>query len=204
MKQIDIHISLTEFVNFINASGMAKMTIVSNAKMRHEDEGNPFDYWKDFKDEVIKQMKRRGEKEDLWELVENVREDMRDNYNQMINGYVKFWKPSRMEWLNPVKKMVHLGGVKMILNPEIGVKWHGKNIMIKLYMKANESLDKRHADIILALLESELRERVEDNVEFAILDVKRGKLFNCVNKDPKLMILLKAEARSFAELWREV
>lgn len=144
MKQIDIHISLTEFVNFINASGMAKMTIVSNAKMRHEDEGNPFDYWKDFKDEVIKQMKRRGEKEDLWELVENVREDMRDNYNQMISGYVKFWKPTRMEWLNPVKKMVHLGGVKMILNPEIGVKWHGKNFMIKLYMKANERQENQY------------------------------------------------------------
>lgn len=204
MKQIDIQISLTEFVNFINASGMSKMTIVSNAKMRHEDEGNPFDYWKDFKDEVKKQLKLRGDKEDIWELVENVREDMRENYNQMINGYLKFWKPTRMEWLNPVKKKVHIGGVKMILNPEIGVKWQGKEYMIKLYMKANENLDKRHADIILSLLENELREKVEDNVKFAILDVRRGKLFICVNNDPKFMVLLKAEARSFTEIWREI
>ena len=54
MKQNDIQISLTEFVNFINASGMAKMTIVSNAKAKHEEqEGNPYDYWKDFKDQYI-------------------------------------------------------------------------------------------------------------------------------------------------------
>ena len=204
MKTSDIQISLTEFVNFINSSGMAKMTIVSNAKMRHEDERNPYDYWKDFKEEVKKQLKRKGDKEDMWELVENVREEMRENFIQMINGFLKFWKPTRMEWLNPVKKMVHIGGVKMILNPEIGIKWQGKEYMIKLYMKANENLDKRHADIILALLESELREKVGENVEFAILDVRRGRLYNCVNKDPKLLILLKTEAHSFAEMWREI
>lgn len=203
MKNSDIQVSLTEFVNFINSSGMAKMTIVSNAKMRHEIEGNPFDYWKDFKEEVKIQLKRKGDKEDMWELVEKVREDMRENYNQMISGYLKFWKPTRMEWITPVKKMVHIGGVKMILNPEIGVKWQGKEYMIKLYMKANENLDKRHADIILALMNSELREKVGENVELAILDVRRGKLFSCVNTDSKLLVLLKAEARAFADMWRE-
>lgn len=205
MKQNDIQISLTEFVNFINASGMAKMTIVSNAKAKHEEqEGNPYDYWKDFKDEIKKQLKRQGAKEDLWELVENVREEMRENYNQMISGYLKFWKPTRMQWLNPVKKMIHIGGVKMILNPEIGVKWQGKDYMIKLYLKANENLDKRHADIILAMMESELRDKVGKNVEFAMLDVKRGKLFTYVNDDPRLLILLKSEGREFAEMWKEL
>ena len=43
MKQNDIQISMTEFVNFINASGMAKMTIVTNAKLKHdENQGNPY------------------------------------------------------------------------------------------------------------------------------------------------------------------
>lgn len=205
MKQNDIQISLTEFVNFINASGMAKMTIVSNAKAKHEEQGgNPYDYWKDFKDEIKKQLKRQGAKEDLWELVENVREEMRENYNQMISGYLKFWKPTRMQWLNPVKKMIHIGGVKMILNPEIGVKWQGKDYMIKLYLKANENLDKRHADIILAMMESELRDKVGENVEFAMLDVRRGKLFTYVNDDPRLLILLKSEGREFAEMWKEL
>ena len=205
MKQNDIQISLTEFVNFINASGMAKMTIVSNAKAKHEEqEGNPYDYWKDFKDEVKRLMKRHGSKDELYELIENVREDMRENYNQMINGYLKFWKPTRMEWMNPVKKMAHVGGVKMILNPELGVTWQGKKYMIKLYLKANENLDKRHADIILAMMESELRDRVEDDVEFAMLDVRRGKLFTYVNDDPRLLILLKSEGREFSEMWKEL
>lgn len=205
MKQNDIYISLTEFVNFINASGMAKMTIVSAAKAKHEEqEGNPYDYWKDLKDEIKIQLKRQGAKEDLLELVENIREEMRENYNQMIAGYLKFWKPTRMQWLRPIKKMVHIGGVKMILNPEIGVKSQDKNYMIKLYLKANENLDKRHADIILAMMESELREKVDENIVFAILDVRRGKLFTYVNSDPRLLILLKSEGRSFAEMWNGI
>ena len=122
----------------------------------------------------------------------------------MISGYLKFWKPTRMQWVNPVKKMVHIGGVKMILNPEIGVKWQGKDYMIKLYLKANENLDKRHADIILAMMESELREKVGEDVEFAMLDVRRGRLFTYVNDDPRLLILLKSEGREFADMWKEL
>lgn len=205
MKQNEIRITLTEFVNFINSSGMKKMTIVSAAKAKHEEqEGNPFDYWKEFKDEVKRLLKKKGDKEDLWELVETVREEQRENYNQMIRGYLKFWKPTRMEWVNPVKKMANIGGVKMILNPEIGVKWQGKEYMIKLYLKANESLDKRHADIILALMESELREKAGESIEFAILDVRRGKLFLHVENDPRLLILLKSEGMEFAEMWKEL
>ncbi len=109
-----------------------------------------------------------------------------------------------MEWLKPVRRLASLGGVKMYINPEIGVIWQNREIMIKLYLKANESLDKRHADIILALMESELREKVDESVEFAVLDVKRGKLYSYVNNDPRLLILLKSEGREFAEMWRGI
>ena len=204
MKE-DIRVSMTEFVNFINTSGMAKMTIVAKAKEKHEeDDGNPFDYWKDFKDEVKNQLRRQGNKEDLQELVERLREDVRENYNVMIGGFLKFWKPSKMKWVKPVNRMANIGGVKMIVNPEIGIRWQGKDYMIKLFLKANENLDKRHADIILAIMENELRERVGRGVQFAILDVRRGKLFSYVNNDPRLLILAKSEGREFADMWKEL
>lgn len=76
--------------------------------------------------------------------------------------------------------------------------------MIKLFLKANENLDKRHADIILAMMEKVLRDKVNDDVEFAILDVRRGKLFTYTNNDPRLLILLKSEAREFADMWKEL
>lgn len=205
MKQSDIQISMTEFVNFINASGLAKLTIVTNAKMKHEEiQGNPYDYWRDLKEEIKKDLIHQGSKEELKELVENVREDVRENYRIMIDGFLKFWKPTRMKWLKPVKKMAHINGVKMIINPEIGVLWQNKKYMIKLFLKANQVLDKRHADIILALMKSELLEKVDEDVQFAVLDVKRGKLYTYVNEDPRLLIMLKREARYFADTWKEL
>lgn len=90
--------------------------------------------------------------------------------------------------------------MKMILNPEIGINWQGKKYMIKLYLKVNEMLDKRHADIILALMESELREKLDKEVEFGILDVRRGILFFHVDNDPRLLILLKSEGLEFTEM----
>lgn len=205
MKAMDIKISMTEFVNFVNSSGMSKMTIVQNAKMKHEEEEkNPFDYWRDFKDEVQKQLKRQGKKEDLKELTEKVREDVRDNYNIMISGFLKFWKPTRMRWVKPVNRVASIAGIRLIVNPEIGIQWQGKEYMIKLFLKANENLDKRHADIILAMMEKVLRDKVNDDVEFAILDVRRGKLFTYTNNDPRLLILLKSEAREFADMWKEL
>ncbi|MBO6252156.1 MAG: hypothetical protein J6O49_00695, partial [Bacteroidaceae bacterium] len=65
-------------------------------------------------------------------------------------------------------------------------------------------LDKRHADIILALMESELREKVDNDLEFGILDVRRGKLFLHTDNDPRLLILLKTEGMEFAEMWKEL
>ena len=205
MKQNDIQISMTEFVNFINASGMARMTIVANAKAKHDEmEGNPYDYWKDFKEEVKKQLRRQGSKEDLLEMLESVRDEVRGNYQEMINGFLRFWKPTRMRWLKPVNHKASIGGVKLIVNPEIGVIWGNRKLMIKLYLKANENLDKRHADIVLALMESELREKVDPSIDFAVLDVRRGKLFKYVNDDPRLKILLKAEGRAFSDMWKDI
>ena len=109
-----------------------------------------------------------------------------------------------MKWLKPISKLANIGGVKMYVNPEIGIEWQRKKYMIKLYLKANDSLDKRHADIILALMENQLREKVDGDIEFAILDVRRGKLFTYTNHDPRLFIFLKSEGRGFAEMWREL
>ena len=202
MKQGDIHISMTEFVNFVNSSGMSKITVVANAKARHlEEDGNPYDYWKDFKDKLKTILRSKGNKEDLLELLEEVRDDVRDNYQLMINGFLKFWKPTRMKWFNPIKRIVHYGGLKMIINPEIGIEWQGSKYMVKLFLKANEYLDKRHADIILAMMENELREKVDEGVRFAILDVRRGKIFSYANDNPRLLVLLRAESRSFADIW---
>ncbi len=205
MKKEYIQISLTEFINFINSSAMSKVSIVSRAKERREEEkGKPYDYWEGLKLGIKDVIKKGGIEEDFWEIVENVREELQPNYSVMIKGFLKFWKPKKMTWIKTTKKIVNLGGTHMILNPELGIRIGGEDHLIKLYLKANEILDKRHADLILALMESELRPKVRPEVSFSILDVRRGKLFSYVNEDPRILSLLKTEGESFSKLWREL
>lgn len=72
-------------------------------------------------------------------------------------------------------------------------------------MSAKESMNKKHADLILTLLEHEMRSKVGgDEPIFAVLEVKTGKLFPQKEKDLSLYPLLKGEARSFEIQWKEL
>lgn len=95
--------------------------------------------------------------------------------------------------------------MRVELNPELGLVINNKIYIIKLFTSINDTIDKKHADLILSLMEKELRAKVGgDEVLFAVLDVKRGKLFENKTKDTSLYSLLKGEARSFESQWKDI
>ncbi len=204
MSKNPIKISLTEFLNFVNKSGSAKSTVVSAAKRKREEEYKHFeDYWNPLKIKIKSVHRKDGNHDDLKELLETISDEKTDNYRKSIEGYCTFWKKRKIEWFNPPKKTWVDGDVRIELNPELGLQIKDKLYVIKLHTSANESIDKRHADLILNLMEKELREKVAgDEVIFAVLDVKKGKLFENKNKDVSLMPLLKGEVRSFETIWK--
>lgn len=200
-----IKVSLTEFMNFVNKSGSAKLTVVSQAKIRHEDEYQKFmDYWLKLR-ESIKRVHRKGlAKEELFNILEDVSDDKKENYANAISGYCQFLKNNKVTWVQPPRKTWAVGNFRVELNPELGLIIKGKTHFIKLFLSPNDKLDKRHADLILTLMEHELREKVESNAVFGVLDIKRGKMFVYQNNEKKLYSLLKAEAQSFETIWLEI
>ncbi len=200
-----IKVSLTEFMNYVNKSGSAKATVVVTAKSRREEDYQHFkDYWLLLRNKIKSVHQKGGTPTDLRELMETINEEKRQNYNEAIEGYCRFWGRKNIEWQTPPRKSWSIGNVRVELNPELGVKFKDKTMFIKLFINSDSSMDKRHADLILALMETELRDKVKDDAIFAILDVKRGKLFEYRNTDRTLYALLKAEARGFEELWYEL
>ena len=200
-----IKISLTEFMNYVNKSGTQKTTVVGQAKAKREDEYQTYkDYWFKLR-ERIKEVHKKGlTQESLIAIIEEINEDKRNNYNTAIKGYCTFWGKKKIDWINPPRKTWSVGDIRVELNPELGLKIKDKIYYIKLFITSSDGIDKRHADLILALMEKELRDKVEDSAIFGVLDTKRGRLFEYKNKDPKLYLLLKAEASSFESLWNEL
>lgn len=200
-----IRITLTEFMNYVNKSGSAKMTVVTKSKTRHEEEYQTFkDYWLKLRENIKRVHRKNLSKNELYSIIDEVSDDKKENYSKAIDGYCRFWGKKKIIWCIPPKKTWAIGSIRVELNPELGLKINNKIYYIKLFTTANDILDKRHADLILALMAKELREKVEDNATFAVLDIKKGKLFEYKENDKNLYALLKAEARGFESIWLDI
>lgn len=199
-----ITISTTEFMNYLNATGSSKITIVSNSKEKHVDESDFFDYWLEFKRALKRTLKNNGSKEDFKEVIEKVKDDFRPNYQDMVNGFISFWGRKDLEWIQPAKRLYSLAGLRISVNPELGLVINGIKYHIKLFLRSNEIIDRRHADIVITLMELALRIKAGDDVVFAVLDVRRSKFYEARDLNPKLSVLLKAEAKSFQQAWKDL
>lgn len=201
-----IKISLTEFMNFVNKSGSAKSTVVSNAKTKRDEEYAHYkDYWLKLREKIKAVHRINGTHDDLKEVISEVIDERKENYRIAVSGYCSFWKKRKIEWVDPPKKTWTIGDLRIELNPELGLVINKQIFIVKLFTTANNNLDKRHADLILTLMEKELRESVgDDNVIFAVLDVKRGKIFENKDHDTSLFSLLQGEAKSFEIIWKSM
>lgn len=124
----------------------------------------------------------------------------------MIDGYKKFLgKRKRFEYVTPTRKTWIIGDLNIALNPELTLERNGEILVIKLFLSANDSIDKRRADLILTLMEHEMRNKVGgEGPIFAVLDVRNNKLFKQNNRGSELMGLLRGEAKSFETQWKEL
>lgn len=195
------YISLTEFMDYVNTSGSAKATVVAQAKRKRE-EGHvkTADYWMQLRNAIRSVHVNGGTKDDLGGVIDRVHEDRRDNYEQAVKGYNKFWGHKRFSWVNPPRRIVSVRGTRISINPEVGLEYEDKFYVIKLFIRADGYLDKRHADLILALMKNKLVD-VPENTVFAVLDVMRGKLFEFKGDNYRITQLLEAEGASFSILW---
>lgn len=195
------YISLTEFMDYVNTSGSAKATVVAQAKRKREEgHAKTADYWMQLRNAIRSVHANGGTKDNLGEVIERIHEDRRDNYEQAIKGYKKFWGNRRFSWINPPRRIVSVRGTKISVNPEVGLEYGDKHYVIKLFIRADRYLDKRHADLILTLMKNKISD-VSDNTVFAVLDVMRGKLFEFKGDNYKITQLLEAEGASFNILW---
>lgn len=195
------YISLTEFMDYVNTSGSAKATVVVQAKRKREEgHARTSDYWMQLRNAIRSVHSNNGTKDDLDDVVERVYEDRRDNYLSAVNGYKKFWGRKSFTWRTPPRRIVSVGGTRVSTNPEVGLEYGDKLYIIKLFIHVDEYLDKRHADLILALMKNKLID-VPENTVFAVLDVLRGKLFEFKGDNYKITQLLEAEGASFNILW---
>lgn len=204
MSEKKIEISLTDFIDFVNKTGSQKLNQVKKLKNRPAYE--PYaDFYKPLREKIQTIHKKGQEKEELDNLLTTLTDDKKKaNFPPLIEGYKKFWGRKKINWFQPPFKSWKIGDIEIRINPELGLEYNGQFYVVKLYFK-DDKIQSYQINQILTLMEDQLRNKVnEPEVSFAILDIRKAKLYPQKDKSLELIPLLLGEAKSFAEIWRGI
>lgn len=198
-----INISLTDFIDFVNKSGGAKMTKVRQVKYR-SDYHPASDFYKALREEIIDIHKNNLSKNNLDKLIDKLTDSKKKtNYPISISGYKKFWGKKQIEWFDPPFSHWKVNDLDIKINPELGLEFGGKFYVVKLFLKA-EKISKDKLSQILSLMENQLRKETDEEVIFCVLDVKNAKLYENEKGDITFLPLLEGEAKSFETIWNGI
>ena len=204
-KKTTPEITLTTFIDFVNKSGNAKFSVVKDQKKNQDEYSPAMDFYKALREGIIEIHEENLDKSALDNIVTDVTDKKKKpHYKIAVDSYKKFWEKNKLSWFKPVSYNWKVGDLTIKINPELGLEFNSSFLIIKLYFK-DDALTKPRATQILSLLESKLRNKVkEEEVLFAVLDVKKGKIFINNKKDTSLMPLIEGEAASFATIWKAI
>ena len=87
-----------------------------------------------------------------------------------------------------------------MVNPELGLVINGGRHIIKLFLKS-DPLSAFKTELIIDLMEHQLRSKAQDGDKFCVLDVRNSKIFMQGPHEPTAMNMVEAEIAYIASLW---
>jgi hypothetical protein len=192
-------VSLTEFVDIVSKSGRPKASKVRDVK--NKPEYTPaFDFYKAFREHVIKVHSDGSPKTALDEIVAKVDSKKTSNYHELVAGYKKWWGRKALTWSSPPRGTFLYSKTEIILNPELRLQINGDDFVVKLFNK-DAVLKSTQVEIIVGLMELELREKVHTNTKFAVLDVRKSVLQVPVTTPTDMLPMIRAELAYIESIW---
>lgn len=190
-------LSLTYFVDFVLKSGTPKLTGVREFKERKDELYT--DFYRQIREAVV-DMHRTGKPDAVLDEFLAVQHDERRRriYPCIVAGYRKFLASAQMKWFEPPTGSYRLGELDININPELGFLIDGKPHVFKMYFRG-EPLSAKRTSVILNLLTNGLTSSAPNTV-FGVLDVRNAKFHTFKTPNPRMSLLLRGEAASFATI----
>lgn len=193
-------ISLTDFIDVVAKSGRPKATKVRQVKERPEYEP-AFDFYKPMREHLESLHKRGRPRSELGLILSTLTDPKKlRSYPAVIGGYEKWWGRKKLDWFSPPRGTYSSGGFDIIVNPELGLGFDQSKHVVKLFFKPEE-LSAFKAEIIVDLMEFQLRSMSDAETYFSVLDIRRGKLFSRGPHVPTSIPIVNAEVAYMASLW---
>ncbi len=195
-------VSLTTFIDFVAKAGTPKVTVVRNWKAR--DYSLLTDFYKQLRDAIADLHRQAKPGPALDELLSELTDKKKmANYPAAVHGYRKWLGKRQMAWFEPVSGNWQYAGLKVNVNPELGLTIKGAPHLIKLYLKADE-LAKNRVDAITHLMGLACGKAAPKGCTMGVLDVRRAHLITPTVPIPGLDSLLRGEAAAWMAIWPDV
>lgn len=192
-------VSLTKFVDFVNAKGLERRVVVERALS--PDKYEPYkDFYKKLRDAIVAMHKENAPIDSLPGRIRDANDIKKRHFKELVYGYQKWAKSKRIAFLEDNSCIFDLDGVELSINPELILQINGEPTVVKLYFK-QENLEKDAANMIATLLLMAFQDydKKYQNYRFGILDIRRGRLYRITSSTPinKIMETLKIEAATW-------
>lgn len=193
-----IRISLTDFVDFIAASGTTKLVHVRDLVARGDYHPRK-DFYKATREVVVENLRAAKGAQGLIEAVNSVTHPSKAKHHKAaLLGAIKFARRHRrLDWFEPPSGEWVWDRLVVRVNPEVGLSINGVPHTLKLYFK-DEPIVPRQAAVVNHLMRTALG--TDADMQFGILDAKRGKVLTSGYKRP-LDALLAGEAASLVTMY---
>jgi hypothetical protein len=193
---------LTDFVDFVSASGTPRVTKVREIKSR-PDYNPAFDFWRALRQAVVELHEQGMAAAALDRILPELTDGKKTAaYPPLIAAYKKWMRPLTLEWFAPPVASWTDERLTVRLNPELGLRINGVPHVVKLYFK-RDPLSARRLAVIFHLMNERLPQRQRGAIP-AVLDVPRGKLCLAPAPTAGLGVLLKSEAVAFVTIWENL
>jgi hypothetical protein len=196
-----IDMTLTRFVDFALKTGAPRYTSLRETKRQIAKGYSPAsDYYKQIREAIVAHHKDGAPISQFDAVAQNVDvPSKKENYAAIAAGYKSFLGRREMAWFPPPQGVWVSSGLRVSLNPELGLVIKDVSHVVKLYFKQQEPR-KLEVKAILALMDAELQDAAS-RFRMGLLDVRRGKLITDVPTDPGLIALMQGEAAAIAAIW---
>jgi hypothetical protein len=197
-----ITISLTDFVDFVVASGASKLTKVRQIKSRQEYLRR-FDHWRELREGIVAFHADGTLDKSYFDSLLNtlVDEKKRTSYAPLVKNYKTFLGRKSITAENSERAIWTYKDLEVRVNPELRLTINDKPCcLIKLYFKA-AALSKAKVDVLLLLIKH-AQPQAKNTLSYGLLDVQRNKLYDTDKPNESLLPLLYGEADSFITIWK--
>jgi hypothetical protein len=194
-------VSMTTFMDFVSKAGTTKVTVVKNFK--NGDYSPATDFYKAVREAIV-DVHATGKPKATLDLVLSGIKDPKKvaHYPAIVAGHKKFMGKRKFGWFKPPNASWSGGGLRVSVNPELGLEIDGVPHIVKLYFKADR-LAKKNLPIMTRLMEKGLALGANAPV-LAVLDVRRGALHVAPPPPIGIDAMLESEAAYFANVLANV